>query len=109
MEITVNDNNFEKEVIEKSKEIAVVVDYWAPWCAPCLTLGPIIERLIKEHQGKFILAKINVDENPIISQKYEIRSIPNVKMFKNGKLVDGFIGAIPESQIRNWIEKNIGD
>jgi len=105
--IDVNDSNFEKEVIEKSKQVPVVVDLWAPWCTPCLMLGPILEKLAEEYKGKFILAKLNVDENPFVSQKYQVRSIPSVKLFKDGKLADAFIGAIPEPQVRAWITKNI--
>jgi len=107
IKIDVNDSNFEKEVIEKSKQVPVVVDLWAPWCTPCLMLGPILEKLVDEYKGKFILAKLNVDENPFVSQKYQVRSIPSVKLFKDGKLVDAFIGAIPEPQVRAWITKNI--
>ncbi len=107
LEIDVSDENFQEEVIERSKKIPVVVDYWAPWCGPCMVLAPILEKLVKEYDGKFILAKINVDENPIVSQKYGIMSIPNVKMFKNGMVVDEFIGAIPERMVREWLEKNL--
>jgi len=107
LEIDVSDENFQEEVIERSKKIPVVVDYWAPWCGPCMVLAPILEKLVKEYDGKFILAKINVDENPIVSQKYGIMSIPNVKMFKNGMVVDEFIGAIPERMVREWLEKSL--
>ena len=105
--IDVYDNDFEKEVIERSKEIPVVVDYWASWCMPCRILGPVLEKLANEYKGKFLLAKIDVQNNPIISQRYSIMSIPSVKMFKNGKVVDEFLGALPEVQVRNWLNKNI--
>ncbi len=107
MEIEVNDKNFEKEVIEKSKIIPVVVDFWADWCGPCKMLGPIMEKLAKRDDGKFILAKLNVQENQSMADRYEIRSIPCVKMFKNGKMVDEFIGALPELDINEWLDKNM--
>ena len=107
MKINVNDSNFEKEVIEKSKETPVIVDYWATWCTPCLMLGPTLEKLAKEFEGKVILAKLNVDENPVTSQTYAVMSIPSVKMFKDGKIVDEFVGALPEEMVKPWIEKNI--
>jgi len=104
MEIT--DKNFKKEVLEKSKEILIVVDFWAEWCQPCLTLSPILEKLIKEFEGKFILIKVNTEKVPKISKKYKIMSIPNVKMFKDGKVIDEFVGAIPEDSVREWLIKN---
>ena len=107
MEIEVNDGNFQKEVIEKSKELPVVVDFWAPWCMPCNMLGPVLEKYVKEYKGKFILAKVNVDEARTEAQKYEIMSIPCVKLFKDGKIVDEFIGALPESEVKAWLNKNI--
>jgi len=106
-EIEVNDNNFEEKVIVKSKEIPVVVDFWAQWCKPCLMLGPILEKLAKENKDKFILAKVNVDEAPLSSQKYGIMSIPNVKLFKDGKIVDEFVGAYPETFVKEWLKKNL--
>ncbi len=105
--IEVNDSNFEQEVIEKSKEIPVIVDFWAPWCAPCVMLGPLIEKVAEENEGKVVLAKMNVDENPLKSQEYGIMSIPNVKMFKDGKIVSEFVGLMPEDAIRQWINENI--
>jgi len=106
-EIEVNDENFQEKVIEQSKKIPVVVDFWASWCMPCSMLSPILEKLAKESNGKFILAKLNVDENRITSQKYGIMSIPAVKLFKNGKVVDEFVGALPEPSVREWLNKNI--
>ena len=104
--IEINDDNFEKEVIEKSKQIPVVVDFWATWCGPCLMLGPVLEKMVDEFDGKFILAKLDATSNPKTSQEYEIRSIPAVKLFKDGKVFDEFIGALPESQLRAWFNKN---
>jgi thioredoxin len=105
--INVDDSSFNKEVIEKSKEVPVVVDFWATWCMPCLMLGPVIEKLAQEYDGKFILAKLNVDEARATSQMYSVMSIPTVKMFKDGKVVDEFIGSLPAPQIRSWLDKNI--
>jgi len=107
VEIEVNDENFEEMVIEQSKRIPVVVDFWAEWCKPCLMLKPVLEKLVRENKGKFILAKVNVDEAPRVSQRYMIMSIPNVKLFKQGKIVDEFIGAYPESFVREWLERNL--
>lgn len=109
IKIEVNDNNFEEKVIKQSKDVLVIVDFWAEWCMPCLMLGPVLEKIIEEHKGKIILAKLNVDKNPKISQKYRIGSIPAVKIFRNEKVVNEFIGALPESQVREYINKNLDD
>ncbi len=105
--VNVSDDNFEEKVIEESRTRFVVVDFWAPWCTPCLVLGPVLEKLTKEYDGKLIMAKANVDEARATAMKYEVRSIPSVKLFKDGKVVDEFIGAIPEPMVKQWIEKNI--
>ncbi len=107
MEIEVNDADFEEKVIEKSKTIPVAVDFWAEWCAPCMMLGPVLEKLAKEYNGKFILAKVDLQKNKQKAEEFEVRSIPNVKMFKNGKVVDEFIGAVSEEQVKEWLDKNI--
>jgi len=101
--IEVNDNNFYVDVIEKSKEIPVLVDFWSPSCQPCLMLGPVLERLEKEYQGKFILAKLNIQDNQKIASHYSIRSIPLVKLFKDGNSVDEFLGALPEVKIKEFL------
>ena len=106
-EVEVNDENFQKNVIEQSKKILVVVDFWATWCMPCLMLSPILEKLAKEYNGKFILAKANVDENSVAAQRYGIMSIPSVKLFKNKKVIDEFVGALPELVIKQWLNKNM--
>ncbi len=103
----VNDENFDKEVLEKSKEIPVLVDFWAPWCMPCRIIGPILEELAEEMKGKFILAKLNVDENPMVANMYNIRSIPSVKLFVDGRIKDEFLGAMPKPIVRQWLEKNL--
>ena len=106
--IEVNDGNFEEKVIKQSKDVLVVVDFWAEWCMPCLMLGPVLEKITEEHKGKIVLAKLNVDKSPKISQIYRINSIPAVKIFKNEKIVDEFIGALPEIQVKEYINKHLG-
>jgi len=109
IKIEVNDNDFEEKVIKQSKDVLVIADFWAEWCMPCLMLGPVLEKITEEHKGKIILAKIDVDKNPKISQKYRIDGIPAVKIFRNEKVVNEFIGALPESQVREYINKNLDD
>ncbi len=106
MHIEVNEKNFREKVIERSKNVPVIVDFWAEWCEPCFLLEPILKKLTEEY--KFILAKINIDENPKLVEIYNIRGIPNVKLFKDGRIVDEFIGTLPEEYVREWIEKNLG-
>jgi len=105
MEIT--ESNFKEKVIEKSKEVPVVVDFWASWCMPCLMLGPMIEKIAEDYKGKIILAKVNIDDNQALAREYKVMGIPAVKMFKQGKIIDEFTGALPEAEIKNWIEKNL--
>ena len=109
MEIVIetNEQNFEKDVVEKSKQVAVLVDFYADWCMPCRMLAPILEKIAHDYGGKFILAKVNVDENRNLSQEYRIMSIPNVKLFKNGNVVDEFIGVMPELAIKNWLDRHL--
>lgn len=103
--IDVTASTFEAEVLETSKRIPVIVDFWAPWCAPCRALGPVLEKLANEYGGRFRLAKVNSDENLEISQLFGVRSIPDVRAFRDGEQVDQFMGALPESQIRAFIER----
>lgn len=105
MYFDVTDASFEVDVLHRSLEVPVVVDLWAPWCGPCKTLGPIIERVIDATEGKVVLAKVNVDDNPRISQTFQVQSIPAVFAIRDRKIVDTFIGALPESQIRAWVAK----
>ena len=99
---------FMADVIEASKTTPVVVDFWAPWCGPCKQLTPILERLVKQYAGKVKLVKINVDENQPLAQQFRVQSIPAVYGFKNGQPFDGFMGALPESQIKQFIERLTG-
>ncbi len=103
----ITDETFEKEVIEQSKKMTVVVDFWAPWCGPCLMLKPIIEKLAEEYKGKVSIVKLNVEDNQEIAGKYDIMTIPSVKVFKNGQEVDGFVGAQSEASMRKWIDGNL--
>jgi thioredoxin len=107
--IEVNDIDFQEKVLEMSKKVPVVVDFWAQWCGPCMALGPSLEKLAEEYDGKFILAKINVEDNPNASRTFMIRSIPAVKMFKNGEVAAEFVGMRHEDDVRKWLEDSIGD
>lgn len=98
-------DNFAVDVIERSHTIPVLVDFWAEWCAPCRVLGPVLERLAERHQDRWALAKIDTEAHPEIAQRYNIRSIPNVKLFVDGEPVDEFVGALPENMIEAWLQK----
>jgi len=102
--IDVTDATFESEVIEQSKDVTVVVDLWAPWCGPCKTLGPIIESVIDATDGKVLLAKVNIDENPAIGQAFKVQSIPAVYALKDGAVVNGFMGAQPEHEVQAFVD-----
>src|SRR6478735_1001256 len=102
--VDVTDATFESEVVEKSKTVPVVVDLWAPWCGPCRTLGPIIEKVIDATDGEVVLTKVNVDENPAISQAFRVQSIPAVYALRDGQVVDGFVGAYPEHEVQRFVQ-----
>lgn len=101
--LDVSDATFETDVIERSFTNPVVVDLWAPWCGPCRTLGPIIEESIDATNGQVTLVKVNVDENPGISQAFRVQSIPAVYALKDGKVVDGFVGAYPKAEVDRFV------
>lgn len=100
-------NGFSNDVIEASKEVPIIVDFWADWCAPCKQLGPILESVINSYNGKIRLVKIDTDKNQELSQQLRIQSLPTVFAFFNGQPIDGFSGALPENEVRNFIKKII--
>lgn len=97
--------DFEAKVLIAAEQVPVVVDFWAPWCEPCKVLKPLLEKLAEEYGGRFLLAKVNADENPELSQHFGVRSIPTVKVLFRGQLVDEFSGALPEGQIREFLDR----
>jgi len=101
--------NFETEVVEASNTVPVLVDLWAPWCGPCRALGPILEKLEVAYEGRFKLVKINTEEEQELAAAFGVRSIPMVMLLKDGQPVDGFVGALPEGQIREFLDKHVPD
>ena len=100
-----NTQSFVKDVIELSKTTPVIVDFWAPWCGPCKQLGPALEKVVKQANGKVRMVKINVDENQQLAQQMRVQSLPAVYAFVNGQPVDGFMGALPESQLKQFVDR----
>jgi putative thioredoxin len=107
--IDANQSSFSRDVIEASREVPVLVDFWAPWCGPCRALGPMLEKLEAEYRGRFRLVKINSDENPELAAQFRVRSIPYVVAFVDGQPVDAFVGVLPEGQLRAFLAKLLPD
>lgn len=105
MAIDVTDATFQADVIHKSAEIPVVIDLWAPWCGPCTTLGPILEKVVDATAGNVVLVKVNIDENPGIAKAFQVQSIPAVYAMHNGQIVDGFVGAVPEREVQAFVDR----
>jgi putative thioredoxin len=103
--VNVDEANFEREVVERSRERPVVVDFWAPWCRPCQMLGPLLEKLVEERGGEVILAKVNTDQAQRLAYEYRIEGIPAVKAFRDGRPVLEFVGLLPEAQLRAFLDR----
>jgi len=101
----VSDQNFDQQVLQAGKP--ALVDFWAPWCGPCRIIGPIVEELAPAYEGRAVIVKINVDESPATAQKFQVSSIPTLMMFKNGKVVDRAVGAMPRSELQKFIDRNL--
>jgi thioredoxin len=101
----VTDTNFQAEVLES--DVPVLVDFWAPWCGPCRMISPLVERTGREHAGQLKVVKLNVDEAPDISDRYQVRGIPLLVLFRRGSEVDRLVGAVPAARLREWLEPHI--
>lgn len=103
MAVQVTDSNFEAEILKS--ELPALIDFWAPWCGPCRAMGPVIDELAAEYEGKVVIAKMNVDENPATPSKYGIRAIPTIILFKDGEVVEQVTGAVSKSSIKDMISQ----
>lgn len=103
------ESEFDSKVLALSRRVPVLVDFWAPWCGPCKTLKPLLEKLAREYGGRFVLVKINSDEAQAVAARYAVRSIPAVKLFIGGEVVDEFMGALPEGQVRAFLDAHLPD
>jgi putative thioredoxin len=107
--IDVGVENFQKEVVDRSRTLPVLIDFWATWCGPCKTLGPVLEKLAREMPGKFVLAKIDIDKSPEIADLFQIQSVPTVMLLKGARPVDGFMGrGCRRRNVRTFLEQHLG-
>ena len=104
--ININDSSFDKEVLKSNN--LTLVDFWAEWCGPCKMIGPALEEISEEMKDDVRITKLNIDENPATPQKYGVRGIPTIMIFKDGRLIDQKVGSLPKSIINEWIESNLG-
>jgi len=103
--VSVSDDNFDDEVIKST--VPVLVDFWAPWCGPCVAIGPVLDDLAGEYSGKVKIAKMNVDENANTPAQYGVRSIPYMVMFKGGEVIDSVVGAVPKNKLKDMFDKSL--
>ena len=101
----ITDSNFDEEI--KNSKVPILVDFWAEWCGPCKQIGPILEEIAIEQESKIKILKLNIDENPETPQKFGVRGIPTLMLFKDGKLVDTKVGSLPKSMLESWLDSNL--